>query len=98
MKLCSVFIFLLLASAFGAAAAGTAAEDPPEGRVPLIIRAADPDGGELQFSWVQLEGPTVQIADPKARRFDKTQCEVDFRNVFRSYSAWQICFRSDGEE
>ena len=48
-----------------------AEEGTNDGRVTLKIQAADPDGGQLFFFWVQKEGRPVKIADPRAARFDK---------------------------
>ena len=65
-------VLLLALTAIGSCSV-LAAEDPApnDGRVPLYIKAADPDGGELKFSWEQLEGPPVKIAEPHAALFDK---------------------------
>lgn len=73
MKGISSIAVLLLAVAAAVSFSGRAAEDPAlsDGRVPLFIKAADPDGGELKFFWEQLEGPPVKIAEPRAALFDK---------------------------
>jgi hypothetical protein len=73
MKSCSSIAVLLLACALATLvnAGVAAADDPPEGRVPLVIKATDPEGKTLQFTWRQKEGPKVDIADPHAARFDK---------------------------
>ena len=63
----AVFVLSMLAWAGGIAAE----EDPAAGRVTLKIQAADPDGGQLFFTWVQKEGRPVKIADTRAARFDK---------------------------
>jgi hypothetical protein len=47
-----------------------AVEEPPppsEGgkwRVPLVVKATDPDGDPLTYEWVQVSGPKVKIANP----------------------------------
>jgi|GEM_PF-1523022 len=52
-----------------AAAPHIYAEDQ-DGRVRLYIRATDPEGGKLAFTWMQLGGPKVTIADSVACKFE----------------------------
>lgn len=71
MKGSRAFGILVLALLLAGAGQASAEDSPADGRVPLKIQAADPDGGALSFLWVQKEGPPVKIADPRAARFDK---------------------------
>ncbi len=41
----------------------------PSGGVRLYVKASDPYGGKLLFSWRQLKGKDVEIADPTAAKF-----------------------------
>ena len=71
MKGSRAFGTLVLALILAWAGQASAEDNPAEGRVPLKIQAADPEGGALSFLWVQKEGHAVKIADPRAARFDK---------------------------
>ena len=71
MKGSRAFGTLVLALILAWAGQASAEDNPADGRVPLKIQAADPEGGALSFFWQQKEGPPVKIADPRAARFDK---------------------------
>ncbi|HYF47817.1 MAG TPA: HEAT repeat domain-containing protein [Planctomycetota bacterium] len=47
----------------------SAAEDDNDGRVSLYLKAVDPNGGKLFFTWKQIDGPQqVRIAEPNAAK------------------------------
>lgn len=49
------------------------AETAEDGKVKLLIKAVDPDGGKLTFMWTQLSGPAVKIPDPAASKVENTK-------------------------
>lgn len=62
MKATLLVLGMLCAKAYAGEPAGGAAGD--KWRVPLVVRAKDPDGDKLTFRWRQIAGPKVKIADP----------------------------------
>jgi len=71
MKVVHRFLFALLGLtlALGLSSHALLAEED-DGRVRLFIRASDPDGGKLSFTWKQVDGPAIRIADPNASRLE----------------------------
>lgn len=53
--------------------------DLPSGGVRLYVKASDPYGGKLLFTWKQIKGTQVEIADPTASKF------VDGKWVSQTY-------------
>src|SRR6185369_470610 len=64
-------LVLAAAIAVTSAFAGQAETVPDDGRVTLYRGARPRDGGRLSFTWKQIEGPSVKIADPTASRVVK---------------------------
>jgi len=71
MKVVQRFLFALLGLTLAWSLSQTHARaEDEEGRVRLFIRASDPDGGKLSFTWKQTDGPSIRIADPNAARLE----------------------------